>query len=108
MDTSSTVTLHFEKSSIDQELEQINFDTFDQSSAPKRNKFVMFFRNMGNKFKCRPLRKDKNVDLDPIQSGSKFIFRESFFGKLKKAIRPQQSIYKAADEEEDDSHGLVV
>ena len=108
MDTSSasvTITVDFETSA--QDIDQINFNTFDQ--APKRNKFMLFFSNIGKKMSPRPINKDKKFDDVDMESIRKVNIHETLFGKLKSTIRRQKPIYSApVEDEEDDSHGLIL
>jgi hypothetical protein len=107
MDT--TVTVDFSKS-VDRELESINFDNIDQKSS-KANMLFAFFQNIGNKFKRRPhssTKKFDDIELDPIQSGS-HITKDTFFGKLKSAVRPKSAYEEAPGGiDDDDSHGLIL
>mmetsp|Transcript_2563 Transcript_2563/g.4666 ORF Transcript_2563/g.4666 Transcript_2563/m.4666 type:complete len:169 (-) Transcript_2563:235-741(-) len=112
--TDTTVTVDFTKSSTDQQLESINFDTFEHRNTPsKSNRFFLCFKNFGNKFRRRDVNSAKkfdDIELDDIQCDgvSYDIKSNTFFGKLKTVLRPRSVLYKAPEEQNDDTHGLIV
>ena len=102
-----SITIDFEKSSA-QDLDRLNVDHLENSYAPpSRNKFMMFFVNIGNKFKMSPANKGKkfdDIELDSISLNNKVSVHETLFGKLKSTIRPR----KFGVLNDDDTEGLVV